>query len=255
VANATKTVLEKDTNAKPSENVLENDAETNATEMVLDNETKKGIDHEAKSSESVLEKDTEAKTPPKKRMMEKFSVEKAANIQENPCQQPAEVVQKSLIGEDQDENVCRQNSAIQSEAKKAIKVTKQGHKRSAHEEAMKLGRRKSGRVWKGQRDRFKSVVKPKGLKQDAKVRLALKQERLRVREFEKALKEEKKQELEEKRKRQEENKKRKLENERKNEVLQQIKNPAKIKRMKKKQLRMLAKRDLTPVVNNGIKKQ
>ena len=107
-----------------------------------------------------------------------------------------------------------------------------------------MGCRKSGRFWKGSRDRFKSVVKSKGLKQDAKRRMEVKQEKLRVRQMEQALAEDKKREAAEKRARAEENKKKRMENERKNEVIQQIRNPAKIKRMKKKQLRMLAKRDV-----------
>ena len=132
---------------------------------------------------------------------------------------------------------------VEEDKKKSVKKKPPIDRRAVHEEAMSLGRRKSGRFWKASRDRFKSVVKSKGVL-DAKRRMEMKQEMLRVRQMEAALTEEKKREAEEKRARAEENKRKRAENERKNEVIQQIKNPAKIKRMKKKQLRMLAKRDV-----------
>lgn len=114
-----------------------------------------------------------------------------------------------------------------------------------HSSAMLLGRRKSGKFWKGERDRFRSVIKSKGLKQAcAQKRIAQKEQYLRIKGYEKGLKEESKRIKEEHRQRREDNKKRKLDNEKKNEVVQIIKNTAKIKRMKKKQLRMLAKRDV-----------
>ena len=120
-----------------------------------------------------------------------------------------------------------------------------GTKSNEHSVAMLLGRRKSGRFWKGERDRFRSVIKTKGLKQAcSQKRIAQKEQYLRVKEYEKSLKEESKRIKEEHRQRREENKTKKLENEKKNEVVQIIKNTAKIKRMKKKQLRMLAKRDV-----------
>ena len=103
--------------------------------------------------------------------------------------------------------------------------------KSKHFGDMLLGRRKSGRFWKGERDRFRSVIKTKGLKQQAcaQKRIAQKEQLLKAKHLEVQLKEEIKQKRQEHKLRQEENKKRKMENEKKSEIVQVIKNPAKIK--------------------------
>lgn len=68
-----------------------------------------------------------------------------------------------------------------------------------------------------------------------------------IKELSRSIKENRKQENEVKRQRREENAKKKLENERKSEIVQIIKNPAKLKRMKKKALRKIEKRDLANI--------
>ncbi|XP_052798313.1 coiled-coil domain-containing protein 86-like [Mya arenaria] len=104
------------------------------------------------------------------------------------------------------------------------------------------GKPKSGRVWKRSKTRFSGMTIDKNLKTSWAKKMAIKAEKKSVLEFQRRLKEEKNKKHEEKRVRSDENKKRRLENERKAEIVQPIKNTAKIKRMKKKQLRQIQKR-------------
>ena len=96
----------------------------------------------------------------------------------------------------------------------------------------------------GSFDCCRSLKKDKGQRLTFDQRVALKEEKIRNRDLAKTLLEQKNLKKEEMRKKIEENKAKKLENERKAEQIQIIKNPAKIKRMKKKQLRQLEKRDI-----------
>ena len=81
---------------------------------------------------------------------------------------------------------------------------------------------KSGRFWKSGRDRFRSVIKTKGLKQSLEQKNRLKEDKTRAKLYEQSLKEATKKEKEELRERQAENKKRREENQKKSEVFQEV---------------------------------
>ncbi|XP_072241123.1 coiled-coil domain-containing protein 86 [Leuresthes tenuis] len=107
-----------------------------------------------------------------------------------------------------------------------------------------LGKPKSGRVWKDRnKQRFSALVRDKPLCTSWEKKMQAKREKELVKQYSMRLKDEKAQKKEEKRKRREENLKRRAENERKAEIVQVIRNTTKIKRMKKKQLRKIEKRD------------
>merc|ERR1711997_711535 len=108
---------------------------------------------------------------------------------------------------------------------------------SAEINEQRMPSNKSGRFWKSERDRFRSVIKTKGLKQSLKQKTRLKEEKTKANLYEQSLKLRTQKEKEELRARQEEN------NQKKSEVVQEVKNVSKLKRMRKKQLRTLAKRD------------
>lgn len=96
--------------------------------------------------------------------------------------------------------------------------------------------------------RFSTINKTKGLKQDFAKKTALRIELKRTKDLSKAVLEEFKQKQEEKKERRRENIKRSEENKRKAEVVQVITNSAKLKRMRKKQLRFIEKRDTNKAV-------
>jgi len=106
---------------------------------------------------------------------------------------------------------------------------------------------KSGKFWKEGRQQFRQIKRDKGKKFTFEQRMKNKEEKMKNKELAELLLSRKAMKKEELRKKIEENKARKMENEKKSEQFQIIKNPAKIKRMKKKQLRMLEKRDIVTV--------
>ncbi|XP_073540471.1 coiled-coil domain-containing protein 86 [Phyllobates terribilis] len=115
------------------------------------------------------------------------------------------------------------------------------------------GRPKSGRVWKENKKRFSNMVRDRPLCTSWEVKMKQRQEKKLLKSLAQQLKDEKQQEKEAKRKRREENLRRRLENERKAEVVQVIRNPAKLKRARKKQLRSIEKRDTLMMSKAGKK--
>lgn len=87
------------------------------------------------------------------------------------------------------------------------------------------------------------MVQDKPLRTSWQQKMKDRQERKLAKDFARHLEEEKKRRRQEKKERRAENLRRRLENERKAEIVQVIRNPAKLKRAKKKQLRSIEKRD------------
>jgi len=123
---------------------------------------------------------------------------------------------------------------------------------SSVQNAVPFGKPKSGRVWKDRKtQRFSALLRDKPLRTSWEKKMEARREKELVKKYQLQLKEEKDREKQEKRKRREENLKRRAENERKGEIVQVIHNTAKIKRMKKKQLRKIEKRDTLPMIQKS----
>ncbi|GFO06707.1 coiled-coil domain-containing protein 86-like [Plakobranchus ocellatus] len=105
------------------------------------------------------------------------------------------------------------------------------------------GKPKSGRGWKTTRtERHSTIKKVKRFKTSWAEKMSLKDQKRQTKELQVRLKEQKDRAKQLKRERAEENRRKKLENQRKAEIVQPIKHTAKIKKMKKKQLRMIETR-------------
>ncbi|CAK1590386.1 unnamed protein product [Parnassius mnemosyne] len=113
------------------------------------------------------------------------------------------------------------------------------------------GKPKSGRFWKSKKERFSSINKTKGLKLDFQKKTALRIELKRTKELSKNIVEQLKEKELQRKERRRENIKRAAENKQKAEIVQVITNTAKLKRMKKKQLRFIQKRDTNKAVEES----
>ncbi|XP_056312468.1 coiled-coil domain-containing protein 86 [Danio aesculapii] len=134
---------------------------------------------------------------------------------------------------------------------KAKKAKKRTHSESSEKKSnvVPLGKPKSGRVWKDRKkQRFSALLRDKPLCTSWEKKMEAKREKQQVKLYHQQLKDEQAREKEEKKKRRAEHLKRRAENEKKAEIVQVIKNTAKIKRMKKKQLRKIEKRDTLSMV-------
>lgn len=132
----------------------------------------------------------------------------------------------------------RSGSSTQAPASKKLK------KEQEELPVIPKGKPKSGRVWKDRsKKRFSQMVQDKPLRTSWQRKMKERQERKLTKDFARHLQEEKERRRQEKKQRRAENLRRRLENERKAEVVQVIRNPAKLKRAKKKQLRSIQKRD------------
>ncbi|CAH1641237.1 unnamed protein product [Spodoptera littoralis] len=102
---------------------------------------------------------------------------------------------------------------------------------------------KSGKFWKSKKEKFSKINKTKGLRNSFEKKQALRAQIQRTKEQSKQLLEEFKQKQLERKERRRQNIERAAENKRKSEIVQVITNTAKLKRMRKKQLRFIEKRD------------
>ncbi|KAK7793855.1 hypothetical protein R5R35_014137 [Gryllus longicercus] len=109
------------------------------------------------------------------------------------------------------------------------------------------GRIVSGRKWKSQKKRASSIINSPGLRLSFERKQKLREELKRVKELSRLIEQDRLQAKLDKKRRREENLKRAEENQKKNEIVQVIKSSAKIKRMRKTQLRHIEKRDVTDV--------
>ncbi|XP_017880095.1 coiled-coil domain-containing protein 86 [Ceratina calcarata] len=136
-----------------------------------------------------------------------------------------------------------EKSDVDSNTETSNPMPKKNKKEKSFEQQIPKGKPKSGRTWKEERKRFSSIVKTRGTRMSLDKRQKLKEDLKRVKELSRAIKEEKRAQKEAKKERRRANLKRAEENQRKSEIVQVITNTAKLKKIKKKNLRTIQKRD------------
>ncbi|XP_072163793.1 uncharacterized protein [Diadema setosum] len=153
----------------------------------------------------------------------------------------------SCHGDEESNDVAEEKEMDPSEVRRLheeiAKNAKEAYKKESIMKRQMKGRPKSGRKWKTEQTaRFSDLRKDKPLKSSWQLKMAQKAEKLSVRKYQQELLDARREAVELKKQRREEHRQRREENQKKSEVVQVIRNTAKLKRMKKKQLRLIEKR-------------
>ncbi|XP_063881347.1 TNF receptor-associated factor family protein DDB_G0272098-like [Scylla paramamosain] len=151
---------------------------------------------------------------------------------------------------DENGNSAEMNSvngllSVVAGGKKVTKVIPELEKKINQLRSIPKGRPISGRWWKAEKQRFRSINKDATGKKSWSKKMQLKQWRGDVMAKSAVIEAEKQKKKEDLKERQRINKIRREENAKKSEIVQVIKDPRKIKKMKRKQLRYLEMRDTT----------
>ncbi|XP_032526864.2 coiled-coil domain-containing protein 86 [Danaus plexippus] len=153
-----------------------------------------------------------------------------------------ENIKKSSNNNDEKSSQVEENKV-----KKPVNKTKKANENEIR------GVPKSGRFWKSKKEKFSKIIKTKGIRPDYQKKEALRIELKRTKDISHQILDQIKEKEEARKQRRRENIKRAEENKRKSEIVQVITNTKKLKRMKKKQLRFIEKRDIN--VNKENKQQ
>ncbi|XP_076150770.1 coiled-coil domain-containing protein 86 [Alosa pseudoharengus] len=205
----------------------------NTTEVEATDQVTFALTKESTGSQSALSTDVP---------MDNVSLDKSAGVSSDKCNE------KENRG---NSNVSLDTCTSNGELKKRTQDP-ESNVIVKHTPMIPLGKPKSGRVWKDRnKQRFSALLRDKPLCTSWEKKMEVRREKELVKKYHQQLKEEKAREKQEKRRRREENLKRRAENERKAEIVQVIRNTAKIKRMKKKQLRKIEKRDTLPMIQKS----
>ncbi|XP_030568511.1 coiled-coil domain-containing protein 86 [Drosophila novamexicana] len=143
--------------------------------------------------------------------------------------------------------ITEKNASKSKKIKKPTTQAKPAAKKVVKpESSIPRGQPKSNRPWKTPKQKFSNIKKTVNRLSFEK-KVALRNEMRYIKEKSKEIKDQRKEAAVQRHQRRVENAERRLANERRSEIVQVIKNPAKLKRMKKKQMRMIEKRDLSQV--------
>nr|XP_034181088.1 coiled-coil domain-containing protein 86 [Osmia lignaria] len=141
------------------------------------------------------------------------------------------------------EDILKNVSPVTDTSIPRLESKKVKTKKEKLEQLIPKGKPKSGRIWKEQKTRFSSIVKTRGMRSSFEKKQKLREDLKRVKEMSREIKAKKQAEKEAKKERRRQNLKRAEENRKKGEIVQVITNTAKLKKIKRKQLRTIEKRD------------